>query len=111
MKINRRRIGAHRIGYALQIGPIPNGLRVLHHCDTPLCIRGEHLFLGTDRDNHRDSAAKGRRRSQNSGKSRCRHGHLFNEVNTYVWNNGRRIMRQCRTCNRENHQRERLKGR
>ena len=32
-----------------------------HHCDTPLCVRVSHLFLGTPGDNNRDSMMKGRR--------------------------------------------------
>jgi len=31
-----------------------------HKCDTPLCIRPEHLFVGTPQDNMNDKIAKGR---------------------------------------------------
>lgn len=50
---------AHRVAWELQHGPIPAGLQVLHRCDEVLCMR--HLFLGTQLDNMRDMAAKGRR--------------------------------------------------
>jgi hypothetical protein len=32
----------------------------LHHCDTPRCVRPDHLFLGTIADNVQDASRKGR---------------------------------------------------
>ncbi len=59
-KIRQRVLQAHRLAWGFSCGDIPAGLWVLHRCDTPLCVRPEHLFLGTARDNARDSVAKGR---------------------------------------------------
>lgn len=53
-------VGVHRISYELAYGSIPTGLFVLHRCDTPLCVRPTHLFLGTQADNVNDARAKGR---------------------------------------------------
>lgn len=54
--------GAHRRAYAIWYGRVPAGLRVLHTCDEPRCCRPDHLWLGTQADNMRDMARKGRGR-------------------------------------------------
>lgn len=51
---------AHRVAWELTFGPIPDDLWVLHKCDTPRCVRPDHLFLGTSGENNNDMAAKGR---------------------------------------------------
>lgn len=53
-------IRAHRASYMINLGEIPNSLCVLHRCDTPACIRHDHLFLGTQADNARDKVQKQR---------------------------------------------------
>jgi len=60
LTINGKLIRTHRISYQLNIGRIPKGLFVCHHCDTPECCNPIHLFLGTSLDNVRDKVAKGR---------------------------------------------------
>ncbi len=51
---------ASRASWILFKGAIPDGLFVLHHCDTPLCVNPDHLFLGTSFDNNHDCIEKGR---------------------------------------------------
>jgi hypothetical protein len=62
IRANGRSQPAHRVGYELQQGPIPTGLRVLHRCDNPPCVRGNHLRTGTQKENVQDMYNKGRAR-------------------------------------------------
>src|SRR5262245_50376469 len=52
-------IYAHRLSWMLANGEIPEGMNVLHRCDTPACVNPEHLFLGTQADNMHDCKIKG----------------------------------------------------
>lgn len=51
---------AQRVAWAWLRGPIPDGMWVLHRCDTPACVNPDHLWLGTNADNTADRHAKGR---------------------------------------------------
>ncbi len=51
---------AHRAAWRLFVGPIPEGMFVLHKCDNPVCLNPLHLFLGTQSDNAKDMWSKGR---------------------------------------------------
>ena len=53
---------AHRAAYAAAYGPIADGVKILHRCDTPLCINPDHVFPGSQFENMRDCRDKGRMR-------------------------------------------------
>jgi hypothetical protein len=57
---------AHRVSYELQYGPLPDGLIVLHSCDTPGCVNPAHLRAGTNADNAADREQR-RRGNQPKG--------------------------------------------
>ena len=59
---NNRRQYVHRVAFETFIRPLAPGEVVCHHCDTPLCIKPDHLFAGTQADNMRDMHHKGRAR-------------------------------------------------
>ena len=58
---NRKQVMAHRWAWEwANETPVPRGLRVLHACDNPPCVRPAHLSIGTHSDNMRDMHRKGR---------------------------------------------------
>ena len=64
---------AHRLAYALLVGPVPADACVLHRNDEPYCLDPSVLFLGTQEDNILDMESKGRGRhpsGENSGMAK-----------------------------------------
>jgi len=94
--ISRRRVGVHRLAYELFVGPIPEGHGVLHHCDVPACFNPSHLFTGTQVDNARDMAAKGRQWKQ--ARTHCCRGHLLAGDNLLRCPSVKSTHRRCRIC-------------
>ncbi len=61
---------AHRVAWMLTKGRWP-AKSLLHRCDNPPCIRPDHMFEGTQRDNMRDMDNKGRRRTGKLCGEKC----------------------------------------
>lgn len=63
-------IRAYRLSKCSEIGrEIPKGIDVCHKCDNPSCVRPDHLFLGSHKENMLDAKNKGRLSIKSKGKS------------------------------------------
>jgi hypothetical protein len=51
---------AHRISCKLSGKEIPEDKLACHHCDVKLCVRPDHIFSGTGKDNMQDWTKKGK---------------------------------------------------
>src|SRR5208282_1213430 len=62
IKRNKKMLKISRYLWEQKNGLIPEGICVLHKCDTPACINVDHFFLGTQLDNLKDMNEKNRRK-------------------------------------------------
>lgn len=54
-----KQLKAHRYSWFLTFGKLPD-LHLCHKCDNTKCVRPDHLFEGTAKDNSDDKISKGR---------------------------------------------------
>ena len=92
--IKGKRYRTHRLAYEWANGPIPKGMLVLHSCDNPACCNPNHLFLGTQSDNMRDCANKGRLSTQK--RTHCPSGHPYTGDNLLIDKHGHRYCWECK---------------
>ncbi len=69
-----KQLYAHRLAWELTYGPVPERKEVCHSCDNPICVRPDHLFLGTHSDNMQD--AKEKKRMHCPSGENCNHSKL-----------------------------------
>jgi hypothetical protein len=86
---NKQTVLSHRVMYELLVDPIPDGLELDHLCRNRACVRPAHLEPVTHQENCRRGAG--------GPKSHCKHGHPWDEANTWIRKEG---TRECRTCRR-----------
>ncbi len=60
IRMNGRGVLAHRIAFELNHRLLNDGEHALHKCDTPRCVRPDHLFAGSHTANMKDKEQKGR---------------------------------------------------
>lgn len=94
---HHRKLGqfAHHVIVIVKGREIPPGFMSCHRCGNHGCVNDDHLYVGTMKDNARDTVAMGRHLEKN--KTECIHGHPFDEANTRVCKFGKR---HCRACER-----------
>lgn len=51
---------AHRAGWFLTNGAIPDGALLCHFCDNPPCVNPKHLYIGTNQTNSTDKVLRNR---------------------------------------------------
>lgn len=86
---------AHRFFLSLVLGrKLLPGMKALHRCDNPPCVRPDHLYEGTQEDNERDKLERGH--NVNANKTHCPRNHEYTLANTYTSPKGERRCRQCK---------------
>lgn len=83
---------AHRIAYEILRDKVPVGLELDHLCRYTSCVNPWHLEPVTRRENLRRGFGPS---GINARKTHCKHGHEFNEKNTYI---DKTNSRHCRRC-------------
>ena len=89
MKLNGKYVAAHRVGYMLVNGPIPEGLELDHLCRNRGCVNPYH----NEPVSHRVNMLRGNVPPVgNFQKTTCPNGHPYD----MVWADGKRRCRVCR---------------
>jgi hypothetical protein len=98
LNVNGRHMGAHRVAYEVERGPIPDGMVLDHLCRNPSCVRPDHLEPVRQRENLRrgDTVI-----ASALTRTHCPHGHERTPANTLM-EGGRR---RCLICRRAGWQR------
>lgn len=89
--LNGQRHAAHRFIFELLRGPIADGLQLDHLCRNRQCVNPDHLEPVTNQVNVLRGTGPS---AVNASRTHCVHGHVLDEMNTYL--DGSR--RRCREC-------------
>lgn len=92
---DRKRRAAHRTGYLLAVGPIPDGLVIDHLCRNTRCVNPNHLEPVTNVENVMRGMSPA---AQAARATVCKNGHPFDDKNTHIAPGSGK--RRCRECHR-----------
>lgn len=82
-KVNARTVFVHRWAYEHYRGPIPDGLVLDHLCKKHSCVNPYHLEAVTVLENNKRA------------RTHCFKGHPYDDKNTILRKDGRRLCRIC----------------
>ncbi len=88
-------LAAHRVSYSHHIGPIPDGYTIDHieaACSSRSCVSPGHLRAISNKANILAGSGAA---AINARKTECKHGHPFDEENTYLRLSGGRLCKEC----------------
>lgn len=98
----RKTCRVHQLVAAAHLGPRPPGKIVCHNDDIKIHNVAENLRYDTHQANRLDIVKGGR--DFNASKTVCSQGHAFDEANTHIGPDGRRV---CRKCHRDREREQR----
>lgn len=101
-----RKVLVHRWIYEKEVGVIPDGVVIDHHCRNRKCCNVLHMRLVTRRVNALENSKSVA--ALNLAKTHCAKGHAYDESNTKRLKSG---ARKCRICHREKRRRQRIVAR
>ena len=89
---------AHRVGWTLYRGPIPEGMYIDHLCRVRSCVNPDHLRPVTPKQNSLENSES--RPSKNARKAQCPKGHPYSGENLWIRYQAGKPSRHCRACTR-----------